>query len=179
MQATEKPASRGTAGNVRLVVCDVDGVLTEGNVSLDARGDESKSFSVTDGIGIRLLVSQGIQVGFLSGRKSAAAARRAGELGVNFCRDGVGDKRQELAGILDSLGVRPGEMCYIGDDLIDLSCLLLSGFPVAVANAHPEVKRCAAYITRSVGGRGAVREVAEVILRAQNQWCTVLQRYSR
>ncbi len=164
---------------VRIVVCDIDGVLTDGRVLIDAAGRESKSFSVVDGTGIKYLMRSGIEVGFLSGRSSDAALHRARELGVSRIRIGVDEKRPALEEMLRQAGRRPDELCFIGDDLIDIPCLLLAGWPVAVANAHPEAKKAARYVTAARGGDGAVREVAEAILEAQGKWEAILGRYLR
>jgi len=165
------------AESVKLVICDVDGVLTDGRVAIDALGHESKQFSVTDGTGITYLQRSGIEVGFLSGRVSEAVTHRARELGVAIALNGVKEKRPALESILERTGRRPAELCYIGDDLIDIPCLRLAGYPVAVANSHDEVKRIAEYVTVARGGDGAVREVAEVILKAQDLWESIMRRY--
>ena len=165
------------AESVKLVVCDVDGVLTDGRIGIDADGREFKLFSVADGTGIKYLQHSGIEVGCLSGRDSEAVRRRAAELGVGIYRGGVVEKRKALEEILAERGRQAAELCYIGDDLIDIPCLLLAGHPVAVANAHPEVQKVARQVTRSRGGEGAVREVAESILKAQGSWERILGRY--
>ena len=162
---------------VKLVICDVDGVLTDGRVAIDAQGRESKHFSVIDGTGINYLQRSGLEVGFLSGRLSEAVSHRARELGVAIALNGVVDKRPALESILERTGRRPAELCYIGDDLIDIPCLRLAGYPVAVANSHPEVKKVAEYVTAAPGGEGAVREIAEVILKAQGRWEAIMGRY--
>ncbi len=178
MQAAARQI-RGPAAAVRLVVLDVDDVLTDGGISLDPTGAETKRFNVVDGTGIHLLRFHGLEVGLLSGRPSPVVARRAAELDVSFHHDGVRDKRPKLEEILRERKIDAKELCYVGDDIIDIPCLRLSGFPVAVANARPEVKRFAAYITRATSDRGAVREVAEVLLRARGRWTDVLERYTR
>lgn len=165
------------AGRVRLLVCDVDGVLTDGTITLDGQDTEIKGFSVVDGLGIHLLKSVDIQVGVLTGRESDVVARRAAELDLDFCEQGARTKLPRLEAILERLEVPAGEAAYIGDDLIDLPCLNHVGFPVAVANAHPEVKRVAAYHTRLRGGQGAVRETAELLIRARGRWQEVLERF--
>jgi 3-deoxy-D-manno-octulosonate 8-phosphate phosphatase (KDO 8-P phosphatase) len=162
---------------VKLVICDVDGVLTDGRVGIDAQGREFKQFSILDGTGITYLQRSGVEVGFLSGRPSEVVTHRARELGLSIALNGVTDKRPALESILERTGRRPAELCYVGDDLIDIPCLRLAGYPVAVANCHPEVKRFAEYITQTRGGDGAVREVAEVILKAQGRWEAIMERY--
>lgn len=168
---------QGPATKIKLVVLDVDGVLTDGGVYLNSEGIESKKFHIQDGLGIHLLIYHGFQVGLLSGRKSPVVEKRAEELGLSFYHDGIIDKKPKLMEILNSKGIQPEEFCYIGDDLIDIPCLLYSGFPVAVANAHPEVKKVAAYITRLASKDGAVREVAEILLKAHKRWGEVIERY--
>jgi 3-deoxy-D-manno-octulosonate 8-phosphate phosphatase (KDO 8-P phosphatase) len=162
---------------VKLLICDVDGVLTDGRIGLDSEGRESKQFSILDGTGITYLQRSGVEVGFLSGRPSEVVGHRARELGVAIALVGVHEKRQALEGILEKAGRKPAELCYMGDDLIDLPCLRLAGFPVAVANSHPELLKAAEYVTRARGGEGAVREVAELILKAQGNWDRILGRY--
>ncbi len=162
---------------VKLVVCDVDGVLTDGLVGLDSDGKETKRFCVVDGTGIAYLQRCGIEVGLLSGRRSEVVSRRARELGISIALDGVLEKREALENILRRTARTPEELCFVGDDLIDIPCLRMSGFPVAVANAHPEVVKVAEYVTRARGGDGAVREVAEMILKAQGHWEDILRRY--
>jgi 3-deoxy-D-manno-octulosonate 8-phosphate phosphatase (KDO 8-P phosphatase) len=164
---------------VRMVVCDIDGVLTDGRVGIGADGREFKVFSVLDGAGIKLLLGAGIEVGFLSGRSSEASLHRARELGVTRVVVGVDEKRPALVEMLRAAGREPRELCYVGDDLVDIPCMLLAGWPVAVANAHPEVVRAARYVTRARGGDGAVREVAEAILKARGAWDAILERYLR
>ncbi len=162
---------------VKLVICDVDGVLTDGLVGLDVYGRETKRFCVVDGTGIAYLQRCGIEVGLLSGRKSDVVGHRATELGISIALDGVIEKKEALEKILRRTARSPAELCYVGDDLIDIPCLRLAGFPVAVANAHPEVVKVAEYVTRARGGEGAVREVAEMILKAQGHWQGILGGY--
>ncbi len=174
---------RTAAQRVRVLVCDVDGVLTDGTISLDVDGRESKGFNVLDGTGLRLIQHCGIRIGLLSGRNSEVVTRRAEDLGVDFFHHGMIHKRPVFEEALKNLSIEAGksigadEACYIGDDLIDLPCMRLCGFPVAVADAHPEVKKAAAYITRARGGRGAVRETVELLLRATGHWESVLERF--
>jgi 3-deoxy-D-manno-octulosonate 8-phosphate phosphatase (KDO 8-P phosphatase) len=162
---------------VKLVISDVDGVLTDGTIGLNERGEECKTFSVRDGMGVTLLKLSGIEVGFLSSRQSSVVRHRAEGLGVSIHFSGVEAKLPQLEAILRSTGIPAGEMCYLGDDLVDIPCLRLAGFPVAVADAHPEVKRYAEYITRLRGGQGAFREVAELILRARAAWRPLLEKF--
>ena len=163
--------------DVKLVVTDVDGVLTDGTIGLDGRGEEFKVFSVQDGLGARLLEESGIGVGFLSSRDSPVVRLRAKQLGIDLHFSGVEEKKPQLEEILRSRGVESAETCYLGDDLLDIPCLRLVGFPVAVANAREEVKAHAEYVTRLSGGHGAFREVSELVLRARGLWELALERY--
>lgn len=165
------------ARKVRLLVCDVDGTLTSGHLSYDSEGADGKAFNVIDGMGIQMLARSGIRVGLLSAKKSEVVRGRAKDLDLAFCLDGISDKLTKLDELLPTLGVTYDEIAYIGDDLNDLPCLGRSAFPATVANARPEVKRVAAYITRARGGDGAVRELAEVLLRAQGLWEDNVARY--
>jgi len=169
---------------VKLVITDVDGVLTDGTIGLDARGAEVKFFSIQDGLGIRLLQLGGIEVAFLSSRPSDVVRARAEELGVKARFSDIRAKRSALESLLDEVrAASPDEpleaddVCYIGDDIVDIPCLRRVGFPVAVANARPEVQEAAEYVTRAEGGRGAFREVADLVLRARGRWDSVLEAF--
>ena len=162
---------------MQLVVCDVDGTLTDGVISVDERGGELKRFSVVDGLGITLLIEAGVDVAFLSARRSSVVRHRADELGVRLCWDGIREKRPHLEAVLEERGLAPSDVCFVGDDLNDIPCLRLVGFPVAVANARPQVKEHAAYVTEASGGHGAVREVAELVLEARGLWKSLLEKY--
>ena len=176
-----------SASRVRLVVSDVDGVLTDGVIGINDRGEEFKNFSVVDGLGVRLLQKAGIEVAFLSGRASPIVEHRARGLGVRHSWSGVETKRTWLEEVLSRSGTPQSEFpeakillaetCYVGDDLIDLGCLEAVGFSVAVANARPEVRQVADYVTTARGGEGAFREVADLILRARGIWNSTLETY--
>jgi 3-deoxy-D-manno-octulosonate 8-phosphate phosphatase (KDO 8-P phosphatase) len=144
--------------------------MTDGRLAFDEEGRELKFFYARDGIGIKLLQEAGIRVGILSGRRARAVALRAKELGISVVRQKTRDKAQALGEILEAEKLRPEEACYMGDDLVDLPVLRRVGFPVAVADAVPEVKSMARLVTRNPGGRGAVREVCEKILKIQGKW---------
>jgi len=158
------------AKKVRLLLLDVDGVMTDGRLAFDGEGKELKFFYARDGIGIKLLQEAGIRVGILSGRGTKAVALRAKELGISLVRQKSRDKGLALGEILEAENLRPEQVCYVGDDLVDLSVLRRVGLPVAVADAVPEVKFMARLVTRNPGGRGAVREVCEKILKIQGKW---------
>jgi 3-deoxy-D-manno-octulosonate 8-phosphate phosphatase (KDO 8-P phosphatase) len=154
---------------IRLLVSDVDGVLTDGTIVYGSENLESKGFNIKDGLGLRLATWAGLPVAWLSGRRSDAVTRRAAELGVRLY-EGISDKDAGLRAVAVDHGVALAEIAYVGDDLNDLPALALAGLPIAVADAVPEVKTAAAYITGALGGHGALREVVELILRGQGRW---------
>lgn len=164
---------------IRLVVLDVDGVLTDGSIGIDDRGGESKVFSVLDGAGIKYLQRGGIKVAILSGRTSGATTFRARELGIEEVHQGIKDKLPVFHGLLQRMKISEKEVCYMGDDLTDLPILKRVGFPVTVPGGNKEVREAAQYVTQSSGGRGAVREVAEMILKKQGLWDKIMERYSK
>lgn len=155
------------AGRIRLLVLDVDGVLTDGRLYLSPTGEELKVFHVRDGSGLVAVQRAGITVAIISGRDSAAVSRRAAELGIRHVRQGVVDKGAELDRLLTELGVEPVETACVGDDTPDLPMLRRVGLAVGVADAHPALLEAAHWITRAPGGRGAVREVCDLLLSAR------------
>ena len=167
------------ARTVRLLAMDVDGVLTDGHIVLDHQGHELKYFHVHDGQGIVLAQRAGLYIAWISGRASAAVQQRATELHVSWVYQQVADKVQVLQELLTHTGLSAAAVAYIGDDLGDIPVLRRVGLPIAVANAVPEVRACAAWVTRRAGGQGAVREVIDVVLRAQGRWAAVMQDYWR
>jgi len=158
------------AKKVRLLLLDVDGVMTDGRLGFDGQGREFKFFYARDGIGIKLLQQAGVRVGILSGRRAKVVALRAKELGISLIRQKIKDKAQALGEILETEKLRPEQVCYLGDDLVDVPVLRRVGFAVAVADAVAEVKSGAHLVTKTPGGRGAVREVCEIILKIQGKW---------
>ena len=171
------------ARSIRLVVLDVDGVLTDGGIYLgDVKGarQELKRYDIQDGLGIRFLRDAGIRVAIVTGRVSESVRLRAEELEVDDVeqvRDAF--KLPALARILAASGIEAGEAAFVGDDFPDLAALRAVGLPVAVGNAVPEVKReCRVRLTRE-GGRGAVREFAELLLTARGEWDEITERYVR
>jgi len=159
---------RGVAlGNIRLLALDVDGVLTDGRLYYDATGEVLKVFHVRDGFGIKALQQAGIRVAVISGRASPALTRRCEELGIVEHAQGVTDKDLALSALCAQLQVPLKACAYVGDDLPDVPALRQVGFAVAVADAHPEVRRVAHRCTRLPGGAGAVREVCEWLLAAR------------
>ncbi len=162
---------------VRLVVFDVDGVLTDGSILIGADGGEIKAFNVHDGSGIKYLQRAGIGTAILSGRSSPAVDQRAKELDIPHVFQGCRFKVESLAELVNASKVSPRDMCFIGDDLPDIPVMREVGLAVSVPNARPEVKRIAHLVTRAGGGHGAVREVAERLLRAQRKWGRIVARY--
>jgi 3-deoxy-D-manno-octulosonate 8-phosphate phosphatase (KDO 8-P phosphatase) len=163
------------AARVRLLLMDVDGVMTDGTLLLVPMPDgsvvEAKGFNAQDGSGIAIARRCGIKLGILSGRQSAAVTRRAEELRFDFCYQNLGSRKmQALNEVIAQSGVPLGATCYVGDDVQDVPALQRVGFPVAVSNACAEAKALAAYVTTAAGGHGAIREITELILRSQGKW---------
>jgi 3-deoxy-D-manno-octulosonate 8-phosphate phosphatase (KDO 8-P phosphatase) len=161
---------------IRVVAMDVDGVLTGGEVIHGSGGMEAKQFHVQDGMGITLALHAGLLPVILTVRESEAVSRRAAELRIEEVHQGVQKKWPRLLEVLDRRGFTPEETAFIGDDLVDIPVLRRVGLPIAVANAVEEVKREAAWVTRKPGGRGAVREAIERILRDSGKWDAVVSR---
>lgn len=157
------------AADIRLVVLDVDGVLTDGRLYFGARGEEMKCFHVRDGAGIVQLLRAGLQVAVISGRDSSAVERRMAELGVTFVRQGVADKVAALQEILSILNLGPQATACIGDDSTDEPLLRTARLAVAVADAHAGAKACAHFVTQAAGGQGAVRELCDLLLAARGK----------
>jgi 3-deoxy-D-manno-octulosonate 8-phosphate phosphatase (KDO 8-P phosphatase) len=155
---------------LRLVLSDVDGVMTDGSVLLLPDGGEAKAFNVRDGLGIVLAHQAGLRTGLLSGRESAVVARRAEELGMAVVRQGVRDKAAVLQQILSEQGLDGRQVAYIGDDLNDLSVMAMVALSAAPADAPFEVRSAAFMVMDARGGRGCLREFLEAILRARGDW---------
>jgi 3-deoxy-D-manno-octulosonate 8-phosphate phosphatase (KDO 8-P phosphatase) len=171
----QSPENR--AARVRLLLMDCDGVLTDGRITL-LGGGEQKSFHTRDGHGIVLLHRAGLRTGVISGRTSAALDERARELGMHFVRQGTWDKVRDYEEVLAEAGVGGEEVGYVGDDVTDIPLMRRCGFAAAVADATPETRAAAHYVTRLPGGAGAVREVCELLLKAQGRWAELLERYT-
>ena len=154
---------------VRLAIFDVDGVMTDGTLYIGAQGEAFKAFNILDGHGVKMLQSAGIATAIISGRASEAVQRRAAELSIAHVTQGAADKAAAFDALVSKLGMQPSECAFVGDDLPDLPVMKRCGFAVAVANAVDAVKASAHYVTRTPGGRGAVREFCELVLRAQGQ----------
>ncbi len=153
---------------IRLFAMDVDGILTDGRVLVSSDGSESKAFSVLDGLGLARAREGGIEIAWISGRPSEATAMRATELKIKRVIQGRNDKEACLREIMDALSLTPEEVCYMGDDLIDLPALSLAGIGVTVPEAGDEIRQTADWITSRAGGYGAVREVCDRLVAARN-----------
>jgi 3-deoxy-D-manno-octulosonate 8-phosphate phosphatase (KDO 8-P phosphatase) len=165
------------ARQVRLLLLDVDGVLTDGTVDIDYTAGESKRFYIRDGAALVWARQAGIEIGLLSGRASGATTRRAEELGIQLVSQGGVDKGSEYRRILDSQGLTDAAVAYMGDDLLDLPVLVRAGLSGAPADAAPEVIGRVHWVSAFPGGRGAVREFVEMILRARNRWDSLVSEH--
>ena len=174
----EKVSNRTILANIELLVLDVDGVLTDGSILINADGSESKSFNLLDGHGIRMWRRAGLKVAFLSGRETEATKYRAEQLKVDYCLQGCHFKLPALKKLLEEVGLSPEKVACVGDDLLDLPVIKYAGFGAAVANAVDEVKDIADFVTKRAGGCGAVREVIEYILKNTGKWQKLMERYS-
>jgi len=158
------------AKEIKLLILDVDGVLTDGRIHICASGSETKSFHVRDGYGLKLLMECGIEVALISGRSSRAVEHRARELGIRLIFQGVTDKRAACRKLMEQKALKKSEIASVGDDLPDLSLFEFSGIRIAVADAAKEVLEAADVTTEKEGGHGAVREICEWILKTQGKW---------
>lgn len=155
------------AAGIRLLALDVDGVLTDGSLYFDNQGNEMKAFSTRDGLGMRLLQNHGIELALITGRESNIVARRAQQLGIQHVYQGRNDKLQALSELLDKTGLEEQMVCYAGDDWIDLPILDRVGLAVTVADADDVVRSRVHWVTSRAGGKGAVREICNLILKAK------------
>ncbi|HAH20061.1 MAG: hypothetical protein A2Y00_09170 [Omnitrophica WOR_2 bacterium GWF2_43_52] len=162
---------------IKLLILDVDGVLTDGRIVYDSKGRDSKFFDVHDGLGVSLLRRAGLRTILITAKGSKTIKPRAKDMRVEEYYEDVFPKTKVLDKILLKHSVTNDEICFIGDDLVDLSIMKAIGFPVAVANASDDIKAVASYITQKTGGRGAVREVAELILKTQDKWDEAIKKY--
>jgi 3-deoxy-D-manno-octulosonate 8-phosphate phosphatase (KDO 8-P phosphatase) len=165
------------AKRIKLVIFDVDGVLTDGRMVYDDKGREMKFFDVHDGVGIYLLNKSGIKTAIITARKTPVVSRRAKHLDIKHVFQGNHEKIKPYRSMLKKHNLKDSEVCFIADDVVDISIMRRVGLPVAVKNAVREVKHHAAYVTKRKGGRGAVREIAEIILKSQNKWNALLKKY--
>jgi 3-deoxy-D-manno-octulosonate 8-phosphate phosphatase (KDO 8-P phosphatase) len=172
------PSIEDRARRIRLVVLDVDGVLTDGTVLIDAAGEESKAFNIKDGAAIVWSLSSGLAVGLLSARESRATAERAKQLGITLVSQGAGNKAAAWSAMLAPLNLADDEVAYMGDDLVDLAVLRRAGLAAAPADAAAEARTASHWVSHHDGGRGAVREFLEVILKAQGRWSAIVDEFS-
>jgi len=163
--------------NIKLLLLDVDGVLTNGDIIYSDAGGEIKSFNVKDGLGIRLLLNAGIQVGIVTGRTSGALLHRCEDLGIGIIYHGVQKKGEILEDVMSKTGLSPLEIAFVGDDAPDIALLKKVGIGIAVADAHETVKTIAHMTTERNGGKGAVREICEWILKAKGLWEEIVHQW--
>ena len=173
MHSTPSQASE-KAANIKLMIFDVDGILTDGSLHFSADGEVMKTFNVLDGQGIKLLQNADVATAIISARKSAIVTKRATDLGITHIRQGIHDKRRAFLELIEELHLSPDQCGFIGDDVIDLPVLLQVGFAASVPNAHAEVRRRVDFVTEAYGGRGAAREVCDFILKAQGKYDVAL-----
>src|SRR5688572_29084963 len=162
---------------IELILSDVDGVLTDGGIWYDNQGVEPKGFNIRDGLGIKLWQRAGFKFGVLTARTSHIVKLRASELGIEIVRQGFEQKLPVLREVLKQLNLKPEQCAYIGDDLTDLPCIRNVGLGVAVADASEDVQAASGFITRLAGGRGAVRELIELLLKAKGRWDETIHTY--
>jgi len=167
------------AQKVKLLILDVDGVLTDGRIIYDSKGRDSKFFDVHDGLGVYLLNRMGIKTILITAKGSKAIKPRAKDMRVDKVYENIFPKTKIYEKILKDYAIKDEDVCFVGDDLVDFGILKRVGLPVAVVNACAEVKEISTYITQKKGGRGAVREIAELILKSQNKWQVALKIYDQ
>ena len=165
------------AAGVRLLLLDCDGVLTDGRITPVEGGEELKSFHTHDGHGLVMLHRAGLRSGIISGRTSRLVELRAKDLGISYVRQGALNKIEVFESLLREAGEEPGGVAYVGDDVVDIPLMRRCGLGVAVADATPDTRDAAHHVTRLPGGHGAVREVCELILKAQGRWDELMKRY--
>ena len=176
MRRAQQESLKEKIKRVKLLILDVDGVLTDGRIIYDSEGRQLRLFDAQDGTGILLLAAAGIKTIMVTILPSRAIECRAKDLRVEELYQGVKPKTKVLQQILEKHGIAKEEICYVGDDVVDVGVMRSIGFPVAVKNATRDVKDAACYVTKCTGGRGAVREIAELILTTQGKWRDVLKK---
>jgi 3-deoxy-D-manno-octulosonate 8-phosphate phosphatase (KDO 8-P phosphatase) len=177
MPARLSPQLRSRLRRVKLFLCDVDGVLTDGAVYMGG-GVETKRFNIRDGLGLKFLQFSGIKVGWVSRRPSSATRQRADDLKINFLSQSDSGKVQAVESILKQTGLNWAAVCYVGDDVVDLGVMKRAGVAVAVGDGVAEARAAADYVTKAPGGHGAIRETVEMILKAQNKWQRVVTEHA-
>lgn len=176
-QQGAKGTARKIARDIKLLILDVDGVLTDGSIILDNGNNEYKAFHVRDGHGIRMLIHAGIKVAIITGRYSKVVERRAHELGITDVFQKCLKKKATYAQLLKQHALKDHEVAYVGDDIIDAPIMAVVGLPIAVVDAADEAKKYALMITKNRGGRGAVREITDFILKAKGLWKRIFDEY--
>lgn len=166
------------ASKIKLLLLDVDGVMTDGRITINDRGEETKAFNVKDGLGLKMLMFSGLEVAIVTGRRSQALAHRSRELGIEEVYQGVKDKNTVCQQLKKAKGLKKEQVCSLGDDIPDLAMFTESGLSIAVADAVKEVREAADFITKSNGGFGAVREACELILKCQGKWRDALAAFT-
>ena len=175
--APQRIRALAKAKEIRLLLLDVDGVMTDGTLLYSGNSEESKSFNTQDGFGLRLLGEAGVDTGVITARQSEVMARRAKELHMRYVYQGVGNKNEAFKEIMRISGLKPFQIAYMGDDWLDLVLLQQAGLALAPANGVPEVQEVAHFITEHRGGAGAVRDACNLIIEAQNLAPELLQKY--
>jgi 3-deoxy-D-manno-octulosonate 8-phosphate phosphatase (KDO 8-P phosphatase) len=176
MKKTKKQLAE-IAKNIKLLILDVDGVLTDGSIILDNEGNEFKAFHVRDGHGIKMLHKAGVQVAIITGRHSKVVERRAHELGITEVYQRCHIKSVAYEHLLEKMGIADREVAYVGDDIVDIPLFKRVGLSIAVADATEETKAEAMIVTESRGGKGAAREVCELILKSNGKWKEIIDEY--
>ena len=171
------PSVAKQAAHIKLVLFDVDGVLTDGRLFVDNNGEEYKAFNSRDGHGMKMLQRNGVAIGIITGRTSRIVEHRTRELGIQHVRQGCQEKLPAYEQLIQELALQPEQVAFVGDDLVDLPIMLRVGLAVAVQDAHTLVKKHAHWITPSAGGRGAARDLCELIMLAQGTHAAEMQRY--
>ncbi|MCX5872093.1 MAG: HAD-IIIA family hydrolase [Deltaproteobacteria bacterium] len=169
----------GRLKSIKLIIFDVDGVLTDGRIVFAGNDLEIKSFNVRDGHGIKLALKSGLNIALVTGRTSDVVTRRAVDLGVERVFQGIWDKKPVMEQLLSELKLESREVAVVGDDVVDIPMLRLAGLAVTVPEAPIEVRKEAHYVTNHAGGSGAARELIEMILKAQDKWSQVMARYNQ
>jgi 3-deoxy-D-manno-octulosonate 8-phosphate phosphatase (KDO 8-P phosphatase) len=177
MSVTKDSEIQQRAARVKLLLMDCDGVLTDGRIWILEGGEDQKAFHTRDGLGIELLHRAGLKSGVISGRLSSALERRAQALGISFVWQGCEDKQEAFAGALAQAELTETEVAFVGDDLTDIPLMIRAGLAIAVADAVAEARANAHYVTKANGGYGAIREVVELILKAQRRWDDLVKSY--
>lgn len=168
---------REKLAKIKMLILDVDGVMTDGRIIMDSEGREIKNFDVRDGHGIKMIQCMQIEVVLLTGRKSEVVLHRARDLGIKEVYQNARNKKDILEKILKKHRLCPESVAFLGDDIVDIPVLKRVGFPAAVANALDIVKDTAVYVTKRKGGQGAIREICDLILQAQNKWQAIASKY--